>query len=162
MRYCGSAVRSFRSRTIDLVKGDFLGPSRIGVLVVDDFEQFRELISSILEESQDLKVIGEAADGLDALQKVEELKPDLILLDIGLPKLDGIAAARRIRSILPEAKIIFVSQDASLDVVREALNIGARGYVIKADAAGEITTAVEAVLRGERFLSTALEDSGLI
>jgi DNA-binding NarL/FixJ family response regulator len=163
MRYSDSGPVSIPIRVVwtgGLGKGGSLGPSKIGVLVVDDFDPFREMISSILEEMPDVKVIGQASDGLEAVQKAEQLKPDLILLDIGLPKLDGIEAARRIRSISPEAKIIFVSQNVSS--VPEALSTGARGYVIKADVANEIMTAVDAVMRGEKFVSSALQDEGLI
>jgi DNA-binding response OmpR family regulator len=86
------------------------------------------------------------------VQKAEELQPDLILLDIGLPTLSGIEAARRIRELSPESRILFVSQESSADVVRGALAEGAKGYVVKTDARGELLTAVDAVLRGEQFV----------
>jgi DNA-binding NarL/FixJ family response regulator len=78
---------------------------------------------------QDLEVIGEVSDGLAAIQNAVELQPDLILLDIGLPNLSGLDAARQIRKLVPESKIIFWSQESSADVVQEALSIGAWGYV---------------------------------
>ena len=84
------------------------------------------------------------------------MKPDLILLDIRLPKLNGIEAARQIRYLSPSSKIIFLSQDNSLDVVQEALSTGARAYVYKALAGSELLPAVEAVLRGERFVSSSI------
>lgn len=87
---------------------------------------------------------------------MEELKPELILLDIGLPKLDGIAAARQIRNLSPESKIIFVSQECSSDVVQEALNLGASGYVLKRKAAIDLLAAVEAVIEGKQFVSSGL------
>src|SRR5437764_1169062 len=89
-----------------------------------------------------------------AVQKAVELKPDLILLDISLPKLNGIEAARCIRKLAPESKIIFVSLESSDDVVQEALSLGAWSYVLKARAAGELLTAVEAVLLGKTFVSS--------
>ena len=106
---------------------------------------------------QELQVICEVSDGPEAVQKAEELRPDLILLDIGLPKLNGIEAARQIRLLSPNSKIIFLSQENSLDVVEEALSMGALGYVNKAHAGSELLPAVKAVLRGERFVSNGIK-----
>src|ERR1700687_164768 len=97
--------------------------SSIRVLVVEDFAPFRGLICSTLRQEPGLHIVREVADGLDAVRQAEELKPDLILLDIGLPTLNGIDAARRIRKLAPESKIIFVSQESSPDVVQEALSL---------------------------------------
>jgi DNA-binding NarL/FixJ family response regulator len=130
----------------------------IRVLVVDDFEPFRQLVCPILEKRRGLQVICEVSDGLEAVHKAVELKPDLILLDIGLPTLNGIEAARQIRKLVPEAKIIFLSQEASADVVQEVLGLGARGYVVKPSAASELLAAVEAVLQGELFVSSGAAD----
>jgi DNA-binding NarL/FixJ family response regulator len=99
-----------------------------------------------------LQVICEASDGLEAVNKAEELQPDLILLDVGLPTLTGIEAARQIRKLSPKSKILFMSQESSVDLVREALGLGARGYVVKTDAGSELLQAIDAVLRGERFV----------
>ena len=125
----------------------------VRVLVVEDFEPFRRFILATLASMPDLQVIGEVSDGLEAVQKSAELQPDLVLLDIGLPSLNGIEAARQIRKLDPEPKIIFLSQESSSDVVQEALSLGAQGYVVKAMAASKLLTAVEAVLRGETFVS---------
>jgi CheY-like chemotaxis protein len=103
----------------------------VRVLVVDDFEAFRRLPCSILETMPELQVICQASDGLEAVQRAEELQPDLILLDIGLPTLNGIEAARQIRRFSPDSKIIFLTLESSTDVVQEGLNLGARGYVLK-------------------------------
>ena len=100
-----------------------------------------------------MPVIGVALDGLEAVQKAKELQPDLILLDIGLPLLNGIEVARQIRKLSPESKILFVSQESSADVVRGALGTGAQGFVVKSDARRELLEGVNAVLRGERFVS---------
>lgn len=126
--------------------------STVKVLVVDDYEPFRRFACSALAKRQNLKVIGEASDGLEAVRKTEELKPDLIVLDIGLPTLNGIEVARRIRKLCPECKILFVSQESSAGVLQEALGTGARGYVVKTDARRELLEAVSAVLRGEQFV----------
>ena len=130
------------------------GVSSVRVLVVEDFVPFRRFISSTLGERRDLQVICEVSDGLEAVQKAVELKPDLILLDIGLPTLNGIEAARQIRKLVPESKIIFLSQESSADLVQEALSLGAWGYVVKARAGSELLTAVEAVILGKPFVSS--------
>jgi hypothetical protein len=93
---------------------------------------------------------------LEAVERAEELQPDLILLDIGLPRLNGIEAGRRIRKVAPNSKILFVSQELSADVVQEALDLGAQGYLLKDDAAGELLPAVDAVLQGRQYLSRRL------
>ena len=103
-----------------------------------------------------MRVIGVASDGLEAVLKTEALQPDLILLDIGLPKLNGIETARRIRSIAPESKILFLSQESDLDVVRAALSAGGHGYVVKSDAEDELIAAIEAVTEGRRYVSSEL------
>ena len=128
------------------------------ILVVEDYEPFRRFVCSTLGKRPELQVIGEASDGLEAVQKAEELQPGLIVLDIGLPRLNGIEAARRIRKVSPESKILFVSQESSADVVQEALSLGALGYVIKAYAGSELLAAVEAVLHGKQFVSSGLAD----
>jgi DNA-binding NarL/FixJ family response regulator len=122
------------------------------VLVVEDFAPFRRFICKMLRKRPDLQVIGEVSDGLEAVHKAQELKPDLILLDIGLPTLNGIDAARRIRTVSPKSKIIFLSQESSEDVVQEALDAGARGYVVKTRAASELLAAVESVISEKQFV----------
>lgn len=127
----------------------------VRVLVVEDFEPFRRLISAMLRRRPDLLIIGELSDGLEALHKAEELQPDLILLDVGLPSLNGIEAARQIRTH-SFARIIFVTQESSADVVEAALNIGAMGYVVKTRIGSDLLAALDAVLLGRRFVSSGL------
>jgi len=134
----------------------------IRILVVDDYEPFRRFICSTLSNQPRLRVISEASDGLEAVQKAQDLRPDLILLDVGLPTFNGIEAARRIRSSSPDAKILFLSQQSSPDLAQAALDTGALGYVIKSDAAGELLPAVETVFQGKVFVSPSLTGSGLI
>jgi DNA-binding NarL/FixJ family response regulator len=128
--------------------------SLLRVLVVEDFLPFRQFICSTLGKHPDLEVICEVSDGLEAVQRAEELKPDLILLDIGLPTLNGLEAAERIRELAPASKIIFLSQESSSDVVQKALNLGAWGYVVKTKAAIELLAAVEAVISEKQFVGS--------
>jgi two-component system nitrate/nitrite response regulator NarL len=128
--------------------------SSIRVLVVDDFEPFREFVRSTLTRISELRVIGQVSDGLEAVQKAAELKPDLILLDISLPSLNGLEAARQIRKLLPESKIIFLSQESSAEVMQEALGLGAWGYIVKTRAGSDLLAAVESVISGKRFVSS--------
>jgi DNA-binding NarL/FixJ family response regulator len=130
--------------------------SAIRIMVVDDFEHWRSFVLSKLEKVPGLRVISEVADGLDAVQKAEALRPDLVLLDIGLPRLDGMDAARQILKLSPESKILFLSQESDSDVVQEALRIGARGYILKAHAGNELLSAVNTVIQGEQYLSCKL------
>jgi DNA-binding NarL/FixJ family response regulator len=131
--------------------------SVIRILVVDDYEDWRDQVGLLLRARPEWEIISEASDGLEAVQKAEELKPDLILLDIGLPNVNGIEAARRIRQLSPNSKIIFVSMETSPDVVQVALSTGAEGYVRKTDVHGDLLPAIEAVLRSEQFLSSSLK-----
>ena len=130
--------------------------SSIRILIVDDFKDWRRQVCLLFQARPDWQVIAEASDGSEAVQKAEELKPDLILLDIGLPKLNGIEAARRIRHLSPSSKIVFLSQDNSIDAVQAALSTGAQCYVCKSDAGSELLSAVEAALRGKQYLSSSL------
>jgi DNA-binding NarL/FixJ family response regulator len=129
--------------------------SSVRVLVVEDFLPFRQFVCSTLAKRDDLQVICEVSDGLEAVQKAEELKPDLILLDIGLPTINGLEAARRIRRLSPESKIIFLTQESGADVVEEALGLGAWGYIVKTRVASDLMAAVEAVISEKQFVSSA-------
>jgi DNA-binding NarL/FixJ family response regulator len=120
----------------------------IRVLVVDDYKDWRDQVRSLLRARPEWQIIGEASDGLAAIQRAEELRPDLILLDIGLPDLNGIEAARQMRLIFPNSKIVFLSVDNSLDVVQAAMST-AHGFVHKARAQNDLLPAIDRVLRGE-------------
>jgi DNA-binding NarL/FixJ family response regulator len=140
--------------------GGYLAESSIRVLVVDDFEPFRRALCSTLQNQLGLRNIVEASDGVEAIELAQALQPDLVLLDIGLPKLNGIEVARRIRELAPQSKVLFVSQESSVDVVQEAFTLGAAGYVVKTDVGDELPTAVKAVLRGERFVGSRFAGHG--
>lgn len=128
----------------------------IRVFVVDDFEPWRRFACSALSREPELEFIGEVWDGLVAVQKAQELQPDLILLDIGLPGLNGIPAARKIRNVSPKSKILFVTENRAEEMVIEAFRSGGWGYVVKSDAGSELLPAIRAVLRGELFASACL------
>jgi DNA-binding NarL/FixJ family response regulator len=127
----------------------------IRVMIVEDYLSFRKFVCLKLAQRPKLKVVCEVSDGLEAVQKAEELKPDLILLDMGLPTLNGFEAARRILGLAPESKIIFASQETSTDIVQEAMKLGAWGYVFKTHAEADMLMAIDAVLSGKRFVSCA-------
>jgi DNA-binding NarL/FixJ family response regulator len=129
--------------------------SLVRILVVEDFAPFRQFISEMLTTRPALQIIGEVSDGLEAVHKALELRPDLILLDIGLPSLNGIEVAREIRKLVPESKIVFLTQESSADAVREAHKLGASGYVIKANAASDLLPALESAISGEAFFGSA-------
>ena len=126
------------------------------ILIADDFEPFRRFVGSILKGRAEFRIIDQASDGLQAVQKAEEHQPDLILLDIGLPILNGIMVARRVRKLAPASKILFLTQEPSPAVVKEALDLGALGYVYKPRAQSDLLPALEAVLRGTQFVSQGL------
>ena len=128
-----------------------MGPARI--LVVDDFEPFRRLTRSMLKPPR-FRVVGQASDGPEAVQKAQELQPDLILLDIGLPKLNGLCAAEQMRKVAPRSIILFLTQNNSQDVVQKALDLGALGYLQKTRTQRDLLRAIESVLEGKQFVNT--------
>jgi DNA-binding NarL/FixJ family response regulator len=125
---------------------------------VDDFDPWRNFVIEHLRQQPNVLIIGFASDGLEAVKKAQELQPDLILLDIGLPKLDGIAAAGQIRKLAPKSKMLFVSSDAEPASVRAAFHAGGGGYVLKTDATIALLPGMEAVLLGKRFVSPSLTE----
>ena len=134
----------------------------IRVLLVDDYEPWRRFACTALLQQPEFRVIGVVCDGSEAVQQAKEFQPDLILLDIGLPTLNGIEAARRIREVSSASKILFVSENRSAEIAEEALSTGGSGYVVKSGAASELLPAVKAVLEGKRFVSAILAGHFLV
>lgn len=126
----------------------------VRALVVDDCEKWRHLVHTTLQAKFGIQRIEEAANGVEGVQKAEDLQPDLAVLDIGLPGLNGIEVARRLRNISPRTRIIFLTQNRSRDVAEAALETGAWAYVLKAAFSKELIPAVEAAIEGRQFQAT--------
>ena len=147
-----------REASLDNTMADRAIPSSppVRILLVDDYEPWRRSVCSMLRKRGQWHIVAEVADGLEAVQKAQELHPDLILLDIGLPKLNGIEVARRLREHVPKSRILFLSENRSWDIAEEGLRTEADGYVVKSNAASELLPAMEAVLTGKQFVSAGL------
>lgn len=129
---------------------------------MDDYEPWRRFLRLALLINTNLEVVEEVADGVRAVIKAGELKPDLILLDIGLPILNGIEAARRIRQVAPMSKILFVSENCATNIAEAGLRAGGSGYLVKSDCATELLHAIRTVLQGGKYLSTSLNAQFLL
>ena len=127
------------------------------VLVVEDHAPFRRVICELLQGRADVQIVGEAADGLDAIRQAEALRPDVVTLDIGLPGLTGIEAAGRIHTEVPDARLMFVTIESSLEVVEQAFRSGAHGYVYKPRALRDVLPVFDAIIRGGQCVSGGLE-----
>jgi DNA-binding NarL/FixJ family response regulator len=142
-------------------QGVHVAAKRARVLVVDDHDDWRNFVCSLLKRQTGLRVVGEAADGSEAIQKIKDLQPDLIVLDLGLPGLNGLEVALQIRELSPRSKVLMVTQMRAADVAEEAFRRGVLGYVVKSEAADELLPAIEAVLQGKQFVSQHLVGSVL-
>jgi DNA-binding NarL/FixJ family response regulator len=118
----------------------------VRILIVDDSELWRRSVRLLLTQADNLEVVSEASDGQEAVQKCEQLRPDLVLLDIHLPKMSGFEVARQLSELSPSTKILFLSSYQSPDVMNEALKIGS-GYVVKVDAARDLLPLIRAVIQ---------------
>ena len=130
----------------------------ITVFLADDHAVVRDGLRFLLEAQQDIEVIGDAANGRDAVHQVAQLHPDVVILDIAMPELNGIEAARQIGEVCPSTQIIMLSMHSTTEHVFRALQAGARGYLLKKSAGIEVVNAVRAVLAGRRYLSQKISD----
>jgi len=129
---------------------------KIRVLIADDHSILREGIRSLLENESDMEVVGEAEDGHLAVSMACELEPDVILMDIGMPRLNGLEATRQIRKKLPNTQILVLSMHDNEEYIRQVLANGAMGYILKDAAYNELLSAIRSVYRGEAVLSPAI------
>ncbi len=128
----------------------------IRVLIADDHTIVRQGLRALLEREEDIQVVGEAGTGNQTIDKVVEIRPAVVLMDVAMPDLNGLQASSQIAKLVPEAKIIILSMTADEDLVRHALDIGVRGYVVKESAANELITAIREVERGNAFFSPSV------
>ncbi len=126
------------------------------VFLADDHGILREGLKHILMQSSFCEVVGEAADGKEALEKIDEIKPDIVIMDISMPEMTGIEAARKIRKYYPDMKVIILSRHDNEEYLEQLLKYGIHGYVLKDDAGHDLIRAIEAVLKGETYLSTRI------
>lgn len=130
--------------------------SVVRILVVDDFVPWLHLVLTLLESENNLQIISTAVDGTEAVQKAEELQPDLILMDLGLPGINGIEATRQIGIVSPGSKVLFLTHHSEPDIIQAAFDAGASGYVFKSDFNADLIPAVRAALLGQKFVSHSL------
>ena len=133
----------------------------ITVLVVDDSPEWRNVMRVVVDRMPRLRILAEAADGVQAVEKAQALKPDMVLLDIGLPRLNGIEVARHIIRISPKCKIVFVTEQRDYEVITESLRAGGMAYVVKCDANSDLPIALAAALEGVQFFSQTLSSFSL-
>lgn len=137
-------------------QGDGLTNSPIQILLAEDFVPYRTMVASLLSGSTHFRVICQASDGIEAAEQAQLLGPDVVLMDIGLPILNGLEAARRIREMVPAAKIVFLTQETDAGIVEEAFSLGADGYISKQKTRSDLLPALAAILEGKRFISEGL------
>ncbi len=131
---------------------------KLRILIADDHEVVRRGLCTLLQAREGWEICGEAVDGRDAIEKAKELKPDIVILDVGMPNLNGLAATRQLAQMEPRCKIIVLTITDSDQVIREALDAGARGFVLKSDAARDLVSAVEALMRNRVFFTPRVND----
>jgi DNA-binding NarL/FixJ family response regulator len=131
---------------------------KLRILVADDHEVVRRGLCALLQSHEGWEICGEAGDGREAVEKAKQLKPDVVVLDVGMPNLNGLAATRQLTEADPRCKIIVLTITDSDQVIREALDAGARGFVLKSDAARDLVAAVEAMQRNRMFFTPRVND----
>jgi len=128
------------------------------ILLVDDSLPWQRFVREMFESEADLKIIATATDGSEAIQKARELQPDVILMDISLPGLNGFEATRQIRTLSPASKILFLSEHSSTDLIEAALQVGGSGYVWRSNCRSHLLTAITVILRDQQFVSRRLRN----
>jgi DNA-binding NarL/FixJ family response regulator len=128
------------------------------IVLADDHILVRQGIKKILQEDREMQVVGEAADGVELLEILEEITPELVILDISMPRLRGLAAAQKIRQFHPDIKVLILSMHRSKEYLRQALAAGVHGYLLKEDADVALFAAIDLIRRGEIFISPLLEE----
>jgi two-component system, NarL family, nitrate/nitrite response regulator NarL len=157
----GHLQSSLASRPFDEITNEGKMKRRIKLLVVDDHPVVRKGISSCLAQQEHLQIVGEAADGQEALRLARELQPDIILMDIDLPKMTGLTVTEMLRKELPKIKVLILSVHSNTDYVLRIVHCGARGYVLKDAGADEIVRAIETIVSGESFFSPEVARAAL-
>jgi DNA-binding NarL/FixJ family response regulator len=125
----------------------------VRILVVDDHPIVRHGLRTLLGGRPEWEIIDEAEDGIEAVEKADRLKPDVVVLDVSMPRMDGLEACRRIRKSVPKSEVLIVTQHDSPQMMREALGAGARGYIVKSDAARDLLAALESVSQHKLFIA---------
>jgi DNA-binding NarL/FixJ family response regulator len=128
------------------------------IVLADDHILVRQGIKKIIQEDSGMKVVGEAGDGLELLEILEKITPDLVILDISMPRLRGLAAAQKIKQFYPEIKVLILSMHRSKEYLQQALAVGVDGYLLKEDADMALFAAIEVVRQGRTFVSPLLEE----
>ena len=141
--------------------GYLSGMKRIRILLADDHAVVRQGFKMILGAEADMEIVGEAGTGREAIELAESLKPDVVVMDVAMPELNGIEATRRVAASVPHARIIALSMHKDSVYVREVLRAGARGYLLKDSGASDLVAAVRAIAKGEGYLSPAVSDAVL-
>lgn len=134
------------------------------ILIVDDFRHWHDFLLEVLESEKDFNIIGFASNGEDAVKKAAELEPDIILMDVSMPRMNGFEASNSIRSVSPNSRIVFVSEHRGPELIQTAFDVGGSGYVLKSDINIDLIPGMRAVLEGRQFVSGSLtgwrKDSG--
>jgi len=128
------------------------------ILLVDDFLPWQRWVLSMFESEPDLKLVSVASDGLEAVQKAKQIRPDVVLMDLSLPERSGFEATREIRIFSPNSKILFLTEHRGADLIRAAFDLGVSGYILKSDANADLVRGIWAVLVGQQFVSRSLRD----
>jgi DNA-binding NarL/FixJ family response regulator len=144
------------ANSFSLHSRDYVSPESKRILVVDDFPEWRSFMGTLLNLTQEWKIIGEASDGAEAVRKTTDLQPDLVLLDVDLPTMNGFEVARQIKVAVPGVKIVFVAAENSREMALAALDAGALGYVLKSQVVSELLLAINSAFNDERFVSKGI------